>query len=265
MKICMAGALGRVGRRILEIAEAAEDSEVGSAFDVPESSGTEVTIGGESGHPRVITLAANAAEAMAESDVLIDFTLAHACVANVRAASEAGKSSVIGTTGLSAEQKIELKDLASDVPIVFAPNMSVGVNILFKLTSEVASILGLDYNVEIIDIHHNTKQDAPSGTAVRLAERAAEALGLDYDKDVAHGREGMIGERPRGQIGVHTLRGGDVVGEHTVSFIGEGERVEITHRAHSRDNFARGALRAARWTADAKPGLYDMQDVLGLK
>ena len=265
MKICMAGAQGRMGRRILELIEAADDLEIGGAFDLPESAGTELTIGGDSGKARTITLAVDAAEAMSASDVLIDFTLAHACVGNVRAATEAGKPSVVGTTGLSAEQQAELAALAKEVPIVFAPNMSVGVNILFKLTSEVASILGLDYNVEIIDLHHNTKHDAPSGTAVRLAERAAEALGLDYEKDVVHGREGLIGERPRAQIGVHTLRGGDVVGEHTVSFIGEGERLEITHRAHSRDNFARGALLAARWTADAKPGLYDMQDVLGLK
>lgn len=265
MKICMAGAKGRMGRRILELTEAAEDLEIGGAFDLPEFAGVELTIGGDSGRAHVIALASNAPEAMAGSDLLIDFTLANACIGNVRAAAEAGKPSVVGTTGLSAEQQAELAVLANQAPIVFAPNMSVGVNLLFKLTSEVASILGLDYNVEIVDLHHNTKHDAPSGTAIRLAERAAEALGLDYRKDVAHGREGLIGERPRGQIGVHTLRGGDVVGEHTVSFIGDGERLEITHRAHNRDNFARGALRAARWTADAKPGLYDMQDVLGLK
>jgi 4-hydroxy-tetrahydrodipicolinate reductase len=213
----------------------------------------------------VIALAANAAEAIAGCDALIDFTLAHACIGNVRAAAEAGRPSVVGTTGLSAEQQAELAELAGPAPIVFAPNMSVGVNLLFKLTSEVASILGLDYNIEITEIHHNLKKDAPSGTAVRLAERAAEARGLDYDKNVAHGREGLVGERPRAEIGMHTLRGGDVVGEHTVSFVGQGERLELTHRAHNRDNFARGALLAVRWAAQAKPGLYDMQDVLGLK
>jgi len=143
--------------------------------------------------------------------------------------------------------------------------MSVGVNVLFKLTREVAGILGLDYNVEITEVHHNLKKDSPSGTAVHLARQAAEALGLDYAADAIHGREGLIGERPARQIGVHALRGGDVVGEHTVSFIGKGERVEITHKAHSRDNFARGALRAARFACQAQPGVYDMQDVLGLK
>ncbi len=143
--------------------------------------------------------------------------------------------------------------------------MSVGVNLLFKLTSEVAAILGLDYNVEIAEIHHNQKKDSPSGTALRLAECAAKALGLDYPGDVVHGRAGMVGARPARQIGMHALRGGDVVGEHTVSFIGKGERVELVHKAHSRDNFARGALRAARFAVAAAPGLYDMQDVLGLR
>jgi 4-hydroxy-tetrahydrodipicolinate reductase len=143
--------------------------------------------------------------------------------------------------------------------------MSVGVNLLFKLTGEVAKILGLDYNIEITEIHHNQKKDSPSGTARRLAEKAAEALDLSYDTQVAHGREGMLGARPRQEIGMHALRGGDVVGEHTVSFIGQGERIELTHKAHSRDNFARGALIAAKFAAKARPGLYDMQDVLGLK
>ncbi len=155
--------------------------------------------------------------------------------------------------------------MAKNVAIVFAPNMSVGVNLLFKLTAEVAQILGLDYNCEISEIHHNLKKDAPSGTAVRLAERAAEGLGLSYNDNVAHGREGMVGERPRNEIGMHTLRGGDVVGEHTVAFIGQGERIELTHKAHNRDNFARGALVAARFAVKVEPGLYDMQDVLGLK
>jgi 4-hydroxy-tetrahydrodipicolinate reductase len=143
--------------------------------------------------------------------------------------------------------------------------MSVGVNLLFKLTSEVASILGLDYNVEITEIHHNQKKDSPSGTAVHLAERAAQALGLNYSEDTAHGRSGMVGARPTRQIGVHALRGGDIVGEHTVSFVGQGERLELTHKAHNRDNFARGALRAAKFALHAKPGMYDMQDVLGLR
>lgn len=263
MKICVAGACGRMGRRILELAAGAEDIDVVSAFDAPEFAGTELHFGSESGNTQTIRLAD--ASAVEQADVLIDFSVASVCVQNVESASEAGVAAVVGTTGLSTKQQEELRDLAAKVPIVFAPNMSVGVNLLFKLTSEAASLLGLDYNVEISEIHHNKKKDSPSGTAVHLAERAAEALGLNYEKDVAHGRRGDVGERPRNEIGMHAIRGGDVVGEHTVAFVGQGERIELTHRAHSRDNFASGALVAARFVAKADPGLYDMQDVLGFK
>ena len=265
MDICIAGAKGRMGRRILELAAAAEDTEIGAAFDLPECAGEELIAGAESGSPESVTLAPDAATAVAQADVLIDFTVADVCLGHVRAASDAGKPSVLGTTGLSDDQKAELARLAETVPIVFAPNMSVGVNLLFKLTKEAASVLGLDYNVEITEVHHNQKVDSPSGTAVRLAECAAEALGLDYAKNTAHGREGMVGKRPEREIGMHSLRGGDVAGEHTVSFIGQGERIELTHRAHNRDNFARGALIAAKFAVQGAPGLYDMQDVLGLK
>ncbi len=261
----MAGAKGRMGRRILELAAAAEDIGIGSAFDLPESAGEEIAVGLESGISDIVSLEPDAAAAIAQADVLIDFTVADVCLDHVRASTEAGKPSVLGTTGLSDAQKAELARLAEKVAIVFAPNMSVGVNLLFKLTQEAASVLGLDYNAEITEIHHNQKVDSPSGTAARLGEIAAEALGLDYGKDAAHGREGVVGKRPQREIGMHALRGGDVAGEHTVAFIGQGERIELTHRAHSRDNFARGALIAARFAVDAAPGLYDMQDVLGLK
>lgn len=265
MKICMAGACGRMGRRILELAAATTDIEIGGAFDIPGLAGTELVVGTESGRPRMVVVSAEPAAELSKADCLIDFTVADACIENVRTATEAGKPSVLGTTGLSEAQAAVLKECAARVPIVYAPNMSVGVNLLFKLTGEVASILGLDYNVEICETHHNQKKDSPSGTAVRLAERAAQALGLEYSRDVTHGREGMVGARPRNQIGMHALRGGDVVGEHTVSFIGQGERIELTHKAHNRDNFARGALLAARFVMTCSPGLYDMQDVLGLK
>lgn len=265
MKICMAGACGRMGRRILELAAAADDIEIGAALEAPALAGTTLTVGTESGKPVEVAVSADAKAALSKSDVLIDFTAPEACVANVRAAAEAGKPAVVGTTGLSAEQKAILAECAKRVAVVHAPNMSVGVNLLFKLTREVAAVLGLDYNVEIAEIHHNQKKDSPSGTAVRLAECAAEALGLEYKADAVHGREGLVGKRPSRQIGMHALRGGDVVGEHTVSFFGQGERIELTHKAHNRDNFARGSLIAARFAAKAKPGLYDMQDVLGLK
>jgi len=264
VKICMAGACGRMGRRILEIA-LAEGIEVGGAFDVPTMAGMELVVGSESHKPRIIAVSGDAGAEIGKSDVLIDFTAAEACVGNVAAAAQRRRPAVVGTTGLDEKQKAELKSHAETIAIVYAPNMSVGVNLLFKLTSEVASILGLDYNVEITEIHHNQKKDSPSGTAVHLAERAAQALGLNDRDDVAHGRSGMVGARPAREIGVHALRGGDVVGEHTVSFVGQGERIELTHKAHNRDNFARGALRAAKFALHAKPGMYDMQDVLGLR
>lgn len=264
MRLCMAGACGRMGRRILEMAAAAPDVEIAGAFDLPANEGTTLTVGAECGAPRGVPVTAIDA-ALAGADVLIDFTAPDACVAHAETAADRGVAVVVGTTGLDAAQVGALRRCAERVPVVYAPNMSVGVNLLFKLTREVAGILGLDYNCEIIEIHHNQKKDAPSGTAVRLAERAAEGLGLDYGEHVAHGREGLIGARPRAEIGMHTLRGGDVVGEHTVAFIGPGERVELTHKAHNRDNFARGSLVAARFALKAAPGLYDMQDVLGLK
>lgn len=264
MNICMAGAQGRMGRRILELAAADHGLGIGGAFDREDMEGTILNVGTESGFPQAITLAKNTTDALSGADVLIDFTLAEVCLEHVQAAADAGKSVVLGTTGLSDEQKEALTHLAHAVPIVFAPNFSIGVNLLFKLTSQAAAILGLDYNCEIVEIHHNQKLDSPSGTAVRLAECAAESLGLSYGEDVAHGRAGLVGERPVNEIGMHALRGGDVAGEHTVAFIGQGERIELTHRAHNRDNFARGALIAAKFTASVDPGLYDMQDVLGL-
>ena len=265
MKICMAGALGRMGRRILELTVAAEDASIGSAFDSPQNGGRVLEVGFECDRPENITLAANAEEAVAQADVMIDFTYAGVCLDNVRAASAAGIPSVIGTTGMSDEQLNELRALATDLPIVYAPNMSRGVNLLFYLTTVAAEKLGLDYNCEVLEMHHNLKKDSPSGTAVRLAENAAEALGVDYATQTTHGREGLIGERPREEIGVHSMRGGDVIGDHTVFFVGQGERIELSHRSSTRDHYASGALNAARFALASKPGYYDMQDVLGLR
>jgi 4-hydroxy-tetrahydrodipicolinate reductase len=261
----MAGACGRMGKRILEMAAADPDIQIGGAFDAPQNAGTELAIGADNPNPQTITIGSDPTTEIQKADALIDFTFAAVCLQNIRAAAESNVAAIIGTTGLNEEQVQELHTLAKKIPNVYAPNMSIGVNLLFQLTAQVAKTLGLDYNVEIIDIHHNLKKDSPSGTAVRLAECAAEALGLDYNNDTTHGREGIIGERPEKQIGVHALRGGDVVGEHTVSFIGQGERIELTHKAHNRDNFARGALIAAKFAHTASPGLYDMQHVLGLK
>lgn len=265
IKVCVAGACGRMGRRILELAAAASDLAVGDAFDLPKYSGQEILVAKPDGSTQTVVVGDDAATQLANSDVLIDFTAADACVKNAQAAVNAGKPIVIGATGLTPEQVDLLRAAAAAIPVVYAPNMSIGVNLLFKLTREVSATLGLDYNVEIVEIHHNQKKDSPSGTAVRLAERAAEGLGLTWPDDAVCGREGMVGARPERQIGVHAVRGGDVVGEHTVSFIGNGERIELVHKAHNRDNFARGALLAAKFAATAKVGLYDMQDVLGLK
>jgi 4-hydroxy-tetrahydrodipicolinate reductase len=203
--------------------------------------------------------------ALPTCDAVIDFTHATSTVAIAEACATAGKILVIGTTGHRDDARSRITDLSKTIPIVFAPNFSVGVNTLFWLTRKAAEILGPDFDLEVVEMHHRLKKDSPSGTARRLAEILADVRQLEYSKDVMHGREGMVGERTNVEIGMHAIRGGDVVGDHTVIFANVGERVELTHKASSRDTFAKGALRAARWAQSQKPGLYDMQDVLGLK
>ena len=203
--------------------------------------------------------------ALPSCDAVIDFTHATSTVAIAEACATAGKILVIGTTGHHDDARCRITELSKTIPIVFAPNFSVGVNTLFWLTRKAAEILGPDFYLEVVEMHHRLKKDSPSGTARRLAEILADVRQLDYSKNVMHGREGMVGERTNVEIGMHAIRGGDVVGDHTVIFANVGERVELTHKASSRDTFAKGALRAARWAQSQKPGLYDMQDVLGLK
>ncbi len=203
------------------------------------------------------------------ADVLIDFTLPAATLTHVAACARDGVAAVVGTTGLSEADKKALSDAARSIPLVFAPNMSIGVNVLLKLVELAAAKLGNDYDVEIVEMHHRHKVDAPSGTALKLGETIASATGRKLDSDGVFAREGMTGARRQGAIGFATLRGGDVVGDHTVVFAGEGERIELTHKAASRMTFAQGALRAARFAAARRaagqPGLFDMQDVLGLR
>ena len=195
--------------------------------------------------------------------VIIDFTAPASSLATARAAAQTGAAHVIGTTGFSDEDRAELARIAATTPIFWSPNMSVGVNVLLKVLPELTRLLGLDYDVEMMEIHHNRKKDAPSGTALRLAECLAEAKNWNLAESACYHREGIIGERPVKEIGIQTLRGGDVVGVHTVYFMGPGERIEVTHQAHSRENFANGALRAVRWMHGRAPGkLYSMQDVL---
>jgi 4-hydroxy-tetrahydrodipicolinate reductase len=199
-----------------------------------------------------------------QAQVVIDFTSPEASVAYARACASRGVAMVIGSTGFSPQERAEVASRATSIPLVLAPNTSVGVNVVFRMAAELARILGDGYDVEVLEAHHRMKKDAPSGTALKLAEVLAEALGRGQE-DITFARHGQIGPRPRREIGVQTLRGGDVVGEHTVFFYGEGERIELTHRATHRDQFGVGALRAARWVAGRAPGFYDMADVLGFQ
>ncbi len=201
---------------------------------------------------------------LARDRVLVEFTAPEATLDHLRVAAAQGARAVIGTTGLSVAQVGELRALAGRIAIVFSPNMSVGVNLAFRVLALMARALGDEYDVEITEIHHRMKKDAPSGTAAKMAEVVAEALGRDLGEVGVYGRRGLVGERSPKEIGVHAVRGGDVVGEHTVVFSTLGERLELTHRAHSRDTFAHGALRAIRWVPGAQPGLYSMHDVLGV-
>ena len=243
LRILFVGAAGRMGQAISRAAEAQDNVEIGARVERGES----------------------IEKGVAGCDVAIDFSHADATEAVCGACVAARKPLVIGATGHSRAQLKLIEEAALAVPIVLAPNFSVGVNALFWLTRTAAELLGNDFDLEITETHHRLKKDAPSGTAKRLAELLCDARGLSYENDVAHGREGLVGERPQNQIGMHAIRAGDVVGEHTVVFAGAGERLELTHKASSRDTFAIGALRAARWVIDRPPGRYSMEDVLGLR
>lgn len=266
VKVAVAGIAGRMGR---EIAGAVLDSpglELAGGFEAAGNPAVGNDIGliigrGELGIPVADSLVG----AGRGADAVIDFTVIEASLANAAAAAELGLAMVIGTTGFSPEQKEEIAASADRIPVVLAPNMSVGVNVLYRLASEAARLLGSDYDIEIVEAHHRHKVDAPSGTALALADVLAKARDWDLDQVGCMAREGRIGARPDEQIGIQTVRAGDIVGEHTVTLAGPGERIELTHRAHSRANFARGAVRAATWAAGRQAGMYDMNDVLGLK
>jgi 4-hydroxy-tetrahydrodipicolinate reductase len=265
-RLVIIGAAGRMGRRLVSLA--LEDAELGLAGAIERPGhpllGQDVGIL-VTGQPAGVAFSCDLAKVLPEADVVIDFSAASAALPNTEATLAAGKAVVLGTTGLTTDDKARLRLLAGHTGrLVVAPNFSVGVNALFALCRQAAAILGEDYAVEIVEMHHDEKKDAPSGTAERLGEVIAEARAWDYQKDTAHGRYGMVGARPRRQIGMHSLRGGDVVGDHTVIFATGGERIELSHKAGSRDTFVRGALRAAKFIHAAKPGIYDMGDVLGL-
>jgi 4-hydroxy-tetrahydrodipicolinate reductase len=267
VNVVVTGVAGRMGSQILRMLRDASGLALVGTVERPGYAGPR-DAGEAAGLPRIgVPVAADLRPLLdtVQADVVVDFTSHEASVRNAAVAAAHGVAMVIGSTGFTAEEKARLREDAARVPVVLSPNMSVGVNVMFALVEQAARVLGDAYDVEIVEMHHGKKKDAPSGTAVRLAEVAADALHRDPAKDLVFSRHGMIGERGPREIGVMTLRGGDVVGENTVYFAGQGERLEITHRATSRDQFARGALRAALWVKGRPPGLYDMHDVLGLR
>ncbi len=256
--VAIAGAGGRMGQALIEALRGERELKLAAALEIPGNALLGSRVSG-------VAVMSDAAAALASADVLIDFTRPEGTLANMRACKAKAKAMVIGTTGFSAEQRKEIELAARAIPIVMAANFAVGVNALFKLAESAARILGEGYDVEIIEAHHRQKVDAPSGTALQLGRAVASALGRDLVKDAVHGRHGEPGARPAREIGFHAVRGGDIVGEHTVLFAGIGERLELTVRSQSRATYATGALRAARWLRARPAGLYDMQDVLGLR
>jgi 4-hydroxy-tetrahydrodipicolinate reductase len=268
IKAVVTGAAGRMGSRIINVLASSEGIRLAGAVERKGHPLAGQDACGPAGLPAggVLTVITDdLAAALKTGDVLIDFTFPESSLEHIKACAEAGKPVVIGSTGFSKEQLAEISTYVRKVPCVLSPNMSVGVNVCFKALADLAKTLGSDFDVEIVEAHHRLKKDAPSGTAVRMGEVVAAALGRDYRQAAKCHREGITGERTKEEIGMQTVRGGDIVGEHTVYFIGMGERIELTHRAHTRDMFARGAVRAAKWIVGKEPGLYDMQDVLGLK
>ena len=243
LKILVTGCKGRMGQAVIQATESHSDCAIGAMIDVGDS----------------------LEAALVKCDAVIDFTTHHFSSELVAACLKHRKALVMGTTGHTGDELAQIRDAAKTIPLVLAPNFSVGVNTLFWLTRKAAQILGESFDLEVIEMHHRMKTDSPSGTARRLVEILCEETNLSYETDTRHGRKGDVGARTKKEIGVHALRGGDVVGDHTVVFANVGERVELTHKASSRDTFANGAVRAAAWLRDQKPGLYDMQDVLGLK
>ena len=265
LNVAIAGSSGRMGRTLIEAVLASKDLKLSAALEVAGNPYLGKDAGEAFGIATGIAISADHGAGIAASDCLIDFTRPEGSLLHLDACLKSGTKMVIGTTGFSAQEKQRIEAASSQIAIVFAPNMAVGVNATFKLAEVAAKILGDAYDVEIVEAHHRHKVDAPSGTAIKLGEVVAAALGRDLKSCAVHGREGDTGERDPMSIGFHAIRGGDIVGEHTVIFAGIGERVEVTVRSQSRMTYGMGALRAARFLAAKASGLYDMQDVLGLR
>ena len=265
-RIAITGAAGRMGKSLVQAVLDAPEATLGAAIINPNSSLIGSDIGELVGAGKLGVVAVGGlAEVVDDFDLLIDFTSVELTLANLAFCRQHGKAIVIGTTGFNEAQKALITEAAKAIPVVFAPNMSVGVNLCFKLLELASRVLAEDYDIEVIEAHHRHKVDSPSGTALRLGEVVAEALGRDLAECAVYGREGYTGARPAKEIGFATVRAGDIVGDHTVLFATEGERVEITHKASSRMTFAKGAVRAAGWLSAHPSGLFDMQDVLGLR
>jgi len=266
IKVIVMGAAGRMGGQLVTLLkESAALTLVGAVEgkghgSVGEDAG-ELAGCGQIG----VSVCDDLGAVIERGEVIIDFTTPEATLGNLRVATQHRKAMVIGTTGFSSSELAELRSLARSIPCVFSPNMSVGVNVILKVIAEMARTFGDDYDIEVIEAHHRLKKDAPSGTALKMAEVLAKAVNRDLNQVGVYARKGLVGERKRGEIGIQAIRAGDIVGDHTILFGGMGERVEVTHRVQSRDTFARGALRAARWLVKQPAGLYDMSDVLGLR
>lgn len=266
MKIIVAGAAGRMGCRLVALVNEAEDLSLIGAVEGKGHPSLGKDAGEGAGCGQIgVPIGDDLDALLAEGEVVIDFSAPSASLEHSAIAVDARRAMVIGTTGFSATEREQLTRAAQFIPLVLSPNMSLGVNVLFKTAAQMAKALGETYDLEIVEAHHRLKKDAPSGTALRLAQVLAEATSRNLDEVGVYARKGHIGERRSGEIGIQTLRAGDIVGDHTVLFGGPGERLELTHRAHSRDTFATGALHAARWVVQQPPGLYSMFDVLGME
>ena len=264
-KIAVAGASGRMGQMLIDAIRAADDCSLTGALDIATSPAMGKDAGSFSGQPTGVLITSDLRAGLSDSQVLIDFTRPEGTMEHIKVCRELGVAMVIGTTGFSEAQKAEIDAAAKDIAIMMAPNMSVGVNVTLKLLEMAAKALSTGYDIEIIEAHHRHKVDAPSGTALKMGEVIARAIGRDLKDCAVYAREGVTGERDPSSIGFATIRGGDIVGDHTVLFAGTGERIEISHKSSSRATYAQGSLRAVRFLATQKSGKFDMFDVLGLK
>ena len=268
IRVAIAGASGRMGRMLIEAVNAAPDMSLTGALDLAGAAAlgqdASAFLGQSAGHPSGVLITADLRTALSGADVLIDFTRPEGTLAHLALCRELGVNAVIGTTGFSAEQKAQIAAVATHIAVLMAPNMSVGVNVVMKLLDIAARALNEGYDIEVIEAHHRHKVDAPSGTALQMGEVLAAALGRDLKDCAVYAREGVTGERDPSTIGFATIRGGDIVGDHTVLFAGTGERIEITHRSSSRSTYAQGSLRAARFLSGRRSGLFSMSDVLGI-